>query len=203
MLDVTERPVVIVGGGAVAVRKAKALLEAGATRVRVVSPTFHEQMPSRVERVQETYEARHLDGSGLVYAATDSSDVNDQVVRDAKSRGAWVNRLDEGFPPGDFVTPAGWRQGEVVLAVSAGSAALAVAIRDDLAAHLDDRHVRMSQVMADLRPRIRDSGLAAATRTAIFRDLATEDACDVLRERGERGLYEWLAQRHPDLKLDS
>ena len=202
MLDVTDRPVVIVGGGAVAVRKVKTLLEAGATRVVVVSPTFHEQMPPEVKRVQESYESPHLDGAGLVYAATDSTDVNDRVVRDAKSRGLLVNRLDDGVPPGDFVTPAAWRHGEVVLAVSAGSAALSVAIRDDLAAQLDDRHVRMSQVMSGLRPRIRDSGIEPAERTAIFRELATEDACDVLKERGERGLYEWLAQRHPELKLD-
>ena len=202
MLDVTDRLVVIVGGGAVAVRKVKTLLEAGATRVRVISRTFHEQMPPHVERVEQEYEPRHLDGAGLAYAATDSMDVNDRIVRDAKSLGVLVNRLDEGVPAGDFVTPAGWRQGEVVLAVSAGSAALSVVIRDDLAAHLDDRHVRMSQVMADLRPKIRDSGLEPARRTAIFRELATEDACDVLRERGERGLYDWLAQRHPELKLD-
>jgi siroheme synthase-like protein len=203
MLDVTDRLVVIVGGGAVAVRKVRTLLEAGATRVRVVAPTFHEQMPPQVERVPEPYDARHLDGAGLVYAATDLPEVNDRVVRDAKSRGVLVNRLDDGVPAGDFVTPAMWRQGEVVLAVSAGSAALSVAIRDDLAARLDERHVRMSQVMTDLRPRIRDSGLEPATRTAIFRELATEDACEVLRQRGERGLYEWLAQRHPELKLDS
>ena len=202
MLDVIDRTVVIIGGGAVAVRKVKTLLEAGATRVRVVSPTFHEQMPAVLERVQEPYESRHLDGAGLIYAATDSPDVNDRVVRDAKARGVLVNRLDEGSPPGDFVTPAGWRQGEVVLAVSAGSAALSVAIRDDLVAQLDDRHVRMSQVMSELRPRIRDSGLEPAKRTAIFRELATEDACDVLKERGERGLLQWLAERHPDFKFD-
>ena len=202
MLDVTDRLVVIIGGGAVAVRKVKTLLEAGATRIRVVSPTFHEQMPAQVERVQQEYEPRHLDGGGLVYAATDSMDVNDRVVLDAKSRGVLVNRLDEGVPAGDFVTPAGWRQGEVVLAVSAGSPALSVAIRDDLVTQLDDRYVRMSQVMTDLRPKIRDSGLESAKRTEIFRQLATEDACDVLRERGERGLHEWLAQRYPELKLD-
>jgi siroheme synthase-like protein len=202
MLDVTDRLVVIIGGGAVAVRRIKTLLEAGATRVRVVSPAFHEQMPDKVERVQESYELRHLDGAALVYTATDSPDVNDRVVRDAKARGVLVNRLDDGWPPGDFVTPAGWRQGEVVLAVSAGSAALSVAIRDDLVAQLDDRHVRMSQVMSELRPRIRDSGLEPAKRTAIFRELATEDACDVLKERGERGLLQWLAERHPEFKVD-
>jgi precorrin-2 dehydrogenase/sirohydrochlorin ferrochelatase len=202
MLDVTDRLVVIVGGGAVAVRKVKTLLEAGATRVRVVSPAFHEQMPRDVERVQESYEPRHVDGGSLVYAATDSPDVNDQVVRDAKARGVLVNRVDEGEPAGDFVTPAGWRQGEVVLAVSAGSPTLSAAVRDDLVSQLDDRYVRMSQVMLELRPRIRDSGLDAEKRAAIFRDLATETALDTLSQRGDRGLQMWLAERYPELKFD-
>jgi precorrin-2 dehydrogenase / sirohydrochlorin ferrochelatase len=202
MLDVTDRLVVVVGGGAVAVRKIRMLLEAGAARVRVVAPCFHEQVPAEVERVQETYEARHLDGSGLVFAATDSPDVNDQVVRDARARGVLVNRLDEGSPPGDFVTPAVSRKGEVVLALAAGSPALSAAIRDDLAARLDARHVRMSQVMVDLRPRIRGGALDAKQRAAIFRDLATDAALDALAQHGERGLHAWLAQRYPELKLD-
>ena len=202
MLDVTNRLVVIIGGGAVAVRKIRTLLEAGATRVRVVAPTFHNDIPPEVERVQDGYVSRHLDGAGLIYAATDSSAINDAVVQDARARGVLVNRLDEGWPPGDFVTPAGWRQGEVVIAVSAGSPALSCAVRDDLASQLDDRHVRMSQVMIELRPKIRDSGLDAQKRAAIFRDLATEDALDTLAQGGDRGLNMWLAERYPDLKLD-
>src|SRR4051794_24057378 len=95
MLDVTGRLVVIVGGGAVAVRKVDGLLAAGATRVRVVSPVFHAEMPlddSRVERVAAAYESRHLDGAALVFAATDLPEVNAAVVRDARSRGILVNR---------------------------------------------------------------------------------------------------------------
>ena len=202
MLDVTDRLVVIIGGGAVAVRKVKTLLEAGATRVRVVAPTFHEQMPAAVERVQEAYRGQHLDCSGLVFAATDSTTVNDQVVSDARARGVLANRLDDGSPPGDFVTPAACRQGEVVLAVTAGSAALAVAVRDDLAARLDERQVRMSQVMIQLRPQIRESGLDAPRRAAVFRDLATDAALDALAQRGEQGLKMWLTEKYPELKLD-
>ena len=40
LLDVTDRPVVIIGGGGVASRKAEGLLEAGATRIRMVAPSF-------------------------------------------------------------------------------------------------------------------------------------------------------------------
>ena len=41
MLDVTDRLVVVVGGGAVAARKVAGLLAAGARRVRVVAPRLH------------------------------------------------------------------------------------------------------------------------------------------------------------------
>src|SRR4051794_25436732 len=87
LLDVTDRLVVIVGGGAVAVRKANGVLEAGARRVRCVAPEFHPDLPSAVERVPERYEPRHLDGAGLAFACTDLTDVNDVVCRDCRQRG--------------------------------------------------------------------------------------------------------------------
>src|SRR5687768_11992217 len=82
MLDLTDRPVVIVGGGEVAVRKVRGLLDAGAPRITVVATDFHADLPPTVVRVAERYEARHLDGAELVFAATDGREVNDAVVRD-------------------------------------------------------------------------------------------------------------------------
>src|SRR5690242_5848317 len=107
MLDVTDRLVVIVGGGPVAARKAAGVLEAGATRVRCVAPAFDPAVPESVERVEETYEPRHLDGAGLVFAATDLPAVNDAVVRDARARGVLATRADsDEEDPGDFTVPA-------------------------------------------------------------------------------------------------
>src|SRR5215213_10147985 len=111
MLDVTERPVLIVGGGAVAARKAAGLIECGATRIRCVAPEFDPAMPEGVDRVRGTYEPRHLDGAGLVFAATDDRAVNAAVVRDARSLGVLVNRADaDDDAPGDSATPARLRQ---------------------------------------------------------------------------------------------
>lgn len=200
MLDVTDRLVVIIGGGGVAVRKIVALLEAGATRVRVVAPRFHEQLPHEVQRVQERYESRHLDGAGLAFAATDSPEVNDAVVRDARARGVLVNRLDEGDPPGDFVTPATSRRGAIVIAVTAGSPALSATVRDQLSLRLEDRYVLMAELMLELRPKIRESGLNQQQRAAIFRDLATDEALEELSLRGRDALQNWLTARYPQLK---
>ena len=200
MLDVTARLLVVVGGGAVAVRKVKGLLEAGATRVRVVSPEHHPEMPPGVDRVKSTYEPRHLDGADLVFAATDSPDVNEQVVADARRRGVFASRTDDG-DAGDFVTPARFQEGEVIVTVMAGSPALAVVIRNALARRMDRRHLKMAHAMRQLRPLIRQSGLAPEKRAAVMRDLAREEAMEALDGKTFEGLCEWIRERHTELKL--
>ena len=199
MLDVTGRLVVVVGGGAVAVRKVAGLLEAGADRVRVVAPKVASAMPAGVERIDEPYDARHLKGATLVFAATDSATVNERVVRDARASGALVNRADDP-ESSDCITPARFQQGEVMVTVSAGNPALAVAIRDDLAGRIDPRHLKMALSMTVLRPVILSCVPEAQRRHTIFRELAGEEALAVLDRSGDDGLRAWIAQRYSELK---
>lgn len=197
LLNVADRLVVIVGGGAVAARKAKGLLQAGATRVRVVSPDFDPAMPQDVERVAEPYQARHLIGAGLAFAATDSAGVNEQVVREAREMGIWINRADPNeVEPGDFHVPAVFRDGPVAVAVSAGSPALSALARDHLQRHWDPRIGVMAEAMLTLRPMILSAEADPARRREMLRSLATPEALDVLRDRGADGLVRWLNARH-------
>lgn len=184
-----------------AVRKAGGLIVAGARRIRCISPTFHADLPPAVERIAEEYAERHLDGVGLVFAATNSAQVNEKVVQDARRRGIWVNRADNNdAEPGDFSTPAKLQRGPVVISVSAGSAALAAAIRDDLAERLDPKFVLMADAMTILRPEIIASGLDSARRAQVFRDLAGAEAINVLATGGLNSLRTWISQKYPELK---
>ncbi|HEV2295911.1 MAG TPA: NAD(P)-dependent oxidoreductase [Tepidisphaeraceae bacterium] len=198
MLDVTDRLVVVVGGGAVAVRKIRGLLDAGATRVRVVAPEFHAEMPAGIERVAAAYESSHLDAAQLVFATTDSPETNERVARDARDRGIWINRSDEGGQ-GDFATPARWAEGDVIVTVAAGSAALSTAIRDDLIVKLDRRYVKLAAAMKTLRPAVRIAEADPQRRAAIFRDLASAEALDAVDRSGAEGVRDWLRMRHPNL----
>lgn len=213
LLDIARRRCVIVGGGGVAVRKALGLLEAGATCVRAVAPAFDERMPPAVERVVATFEPAHLDGAGLVFAATDDPRVNAAVVAEAHLRHILACRADDdpgedaapaGRPPGDgrgdFATPAILRRGPVVVSVSAGgNPALAARVRDRLAEAFRDEWQAMAEVMADLRPKVLAAGLPIERRRAIFRDLAGDEALGVLARQGRDGLMAWLAARWPEL----
>lgn len=200
MLDVSRRRIVIVGGGAVAAKRAQSLIAAGAARIRVVATQFHATMPAQVERLSEDYRTEHLAEADIVFAAADDADLNTRVVADAWERAilaSWTEEDDDHA--GDFVSPAIHREGAVTVAVAAGSAALSAAIRDGIAARFDPRWTRMAEAMQVLRPRIRDdANLSSARRRAIYRDLADEDALAAATV-GPEQVWRWLVSKHPDL----
>ncbi|WP_422890242.1 uroporphyrinogen-III C-methyltransferase [Promicromonospora panici] len=90
-LKIAGRLVVVVGGGPVAARRARSLVEAGA-RVRVIAPDVCEELvvlarvsPSgAVELVARAYGPGDLDGAWLVHTATGSPAVDRQVSDDAE-----------------------------------------------------------------------------------------------------------------------
>jgi len=193
LLDVTYRPVVIVGGGKVASRKAAGLLAAGATRVTVVSPEFNADMPIGVKRVSERYRLEHLTDAMLVFAATNVPNVNDAVVAEAQARGILVQRVDgDDERPGDFTTPAVHRDGPLIIAVSTGgSPPLAAEIRDRLAERIDPIWPRLAEAMQQLRPLILQT-FAPDVRPSIFRRAASPEGAEIFRARGLDGLKDWV-----------
>jgi siroheme synthase-like protein len=118
-LNLKDRPVLVVGAGKVALRKARGLLEAGA-RVTVVAPEWEpefEAMPVRI--VARRFRASDLAGCTLVFAATDDRLTNHRIGIAAKGRGIFANIADSGEECG-FIVPARVQRGSVQIAVSTG-----------------------------------------------------------------------------------
>ncbi|MGA3068261.1 MAG: NAD(P)-dependent oxidoreductase [Tepidisphaeraceae bacterium] len=201
LLDLSRRSVLIVGGGAVASRKAAGVLAAGATDVRAVAPKFVRDFPPDVRQIVESYTPAHLDGAGLVFAATDSAAVNDSVVAEARKRGLLVGRAEpDESDPADFISPAVLRLGAVTISVSAaGSAALAAALRDQLSGTLSDEWINLADALYRLRPTIKSLGLPIARRREIFRALSTEKAAAIQSTDGIQGLWDWIQCQFPEL----
>jgi precorrin-2 dehydrogenase/sirohydrochlorin ferrochelatase len=194
LLDVSDKRIVIVGGGEVGLRKAVKLVEAGAAEITVVSPTFVGGFPAQVRKIAESFRPEHLAGATLVIAATDSPQVNAAVVEEARRRSALVSRADSE-DGGDFTTPAVLREGTITLAVWADNPALSAGIRDRLKAAWDPRWTNMAQVMRTLRPIILGSGLAPAQRRLLLRELAGEAAMEKLAQGGVEALRTWIMER--------
>ncbi|OJG98601.1 siroheme synthase domain-containing protein [Enterococcus termitis] len=91
MLDLTDKKIVIIGGGKIALRKTLGILKAKGT-VTVVAPNFLPEFAEldRVKRITATYKAKYIQKAQLIFACTDSKIVNQKIVRDASDY-QWVN----------------------------------------------------------------------------------------------------------------
>lgn len=190
MLNLEERLVLVVGGGRVALRKVRGLLEAGAL-VRLVSPELCRDLApltdhQNLEWLERGYETLDLEGCWLAVAATDDREVNQRIGREAHRAGVWVNVADEPENCG-FTVPASLRRGELTLAVSTGGASplLAARIRDNLAELFDPCWADYCGLLAKLRARILEAGRGSDENRKVFQAVLDADLLSPLRE-GDR-----------------
>ncbi|XAL99165.1 bifunctional precorrin-2 dehydrogenase/sirohydrochlorin ferrochelatase [Phycisphaeraceae bacterium D3-23] len=193
MLDVTGWRVLIVGGGAVAARRAEALLKAGA-EVAVVAPSFEERLDGlAVRRIEARYDpAQHaLTHYRLVVIATDDPATNALVAAEwaELSNPPLCNRADAG-DAGDLTFMATHRDGPLTLAVSTGgaSASAAAAIRDDLAAKLDPCWPGVLIEARAARQEIQQQIQDPAKRSGLLGRLTDDAALAVYRAGGAEAL---------------
>ncbi len=127
----------MVGGGPVAERKVTTLLKAGA-EVTVISPSLTPQltrwsMREKIKKIHRSYQNGDLGQAVLAFTATDSSEVNRAVAREAKKKKIFINVADQSTSEG-FIVPALLTKRDIAIAVSTGgkSPAMAKKIRDHL-----------------------------------------------------------------------
>jgi uroporphyrin-III C-methyltransferase/precorrin-2 dehydrogenase/sirohydrochlorin ferrochelatase len=187
MLDVGDRPCLVVGGGGVALRKAQGLVEEGA-RVTVVAPDVVAPLAimadtDRLTIHHRSYRVGEAADYELVFAATDDRDVNTRVFNDARSAGVWVNVADDPELC-SFHLPGRVRRGPLQLAIaSAGEAPFAVRrLRQLFDRRLGPEWAEWVGSASRFRDRVRALGLAPAQQEALF-DLFFERTVDVDRWR--------------------
>jgi len=140
-LRLLGRPVLVVGGGPVAERRAKGLLDAGA-KVTVVAPIATETLQGLDASGLLSWEAREyrtsdLDGVWFVQTATGTSAVDTQVAADAEAQRIWcVNASDHEASAA--WTPAVAVVDDVKIAINAGGdPRRAMALRNAVATALE------------------------------------------------------------------
>ncbi|MGH7728827.1 MAG: hydroxymethylbilane synthase, partial [Vulcanimicrobiaceae bacterium] len=176
-LELRGRRAVVIGGGAVAERKVRALLAAGADDVMVIAPDVHPALESaanegRIRLERRAYAPHDLAGARLVFAATNAPALNAAVVREARSRGALVDDASDAANS-DFFSAATHRVGPLTFTVDSGGGAPAFAkrLRAELQTHFDERYGRAAETLAGLRTLVVAS-VPPAERAALLARLA-------------------------------
>ncbi len=156
VLNLRGRLTVVVGAGKVGQRKLERLLQAGA-KVRLIDPDLAEgPHPSlSVESIGRGFEATDLRGAQLVFACTDSPEVNRLVAEQARCQDVLCCRADQP-KDGDFSLPAVLERGDLTVAISTGggSPALAAEFRDRLAEQVPDSWGFSLALIAEIRRKL-------------------------------------------------
>jgi uroporphyrin-III C-methyltransferase/precorrin-2 dehydrogenase/sirohydrochlorin ferrochelatase len=162
----------VVGGGAVALRKARALRRAGA-RVVAVGPAFSPGFARIAELVRRPFRASDVRGAALVVSATDDPGVNRAVHAACRRRGIPVNVVD--VPElCTFIVPSVVRRGPVTVAVSTGglSPSLAQALRREIQRLLPASLGPLARRLGRERRRLLRFLPASPARTRLLKRLA-------------------------------
>ena len=163
-LNINGKKCVVVGGGQVALRKVKTLLEHGAV-VEVVSPNLGSELSQLAESgqirlLQRSYRAGDLQDAVIVIAATNDRNTNLEVAKEARKRGVLVNVVDDA-ESSDFIAPSYLRRGDVTIAVSTGgrSPALARKIRTRLEKDFGDEYAALALLLDEVRAEVKRQGI--------------------------------------------
>ncbi len=158
-----QQVVLLVGGGRVALRKARLLIKAGAI-VQVVSPDIDHELDKMLSEAggawrQATYDPDDLEGVKLVIAATQDAAVNAQVAADASERNLPVNVVDTPELC-SFVFPSIVDRSPLLIGISSGarSPVLSRLVRSKIEAMIPAAYGRL----ADFTGRFRDAIKAVA-----------------------------------------
>ena len=196
---VSNKPILLVGGGEVALRKARLLLEAGA-RLTVVAPQLHEELQELADAgvlhyLNDEFSVEQLAEQRLVIAATDDEAVNAAVAAAADAAGLWVNVVDDPARS-SFIFPSIIDRSPIMVAVSSGGAApvLARLLRERLEALLPSHLGALARLSGELRSKVKSAFDSISERRRYWeRAFASSRLAALLQSGDEAGGRAWLA----------
>ncbi len=159
-LKIKGKRCIVVGGGQVALRKVRMLLEHQG-HIEVISPVLCSELQELADKEQiyvisRQYRKGDLQGATIVISATDNADINREVVKEARKSSILINVVDN---PGesDFIVPSYLRQGDISVAISTGgrSPALARKIRTLLERELGGEHSSLLDLIDEARAEVK------------------------------------------------
>ncbi len=189
-LDLAGRRAVVLGGGAVAARKAASLAAAGAD-VLIISPRLGPELArmaseGMVRHTAKMYAPGDLAGAFIVVAATDDPAANLEAADEARASGALINCVR---PPeaGDFIVPSSIARGGLTIAISTGGGcpALARELRAELETLVGREYGAFLEFLEEARDYLKKNLPDEKDRREALTALVESDLAEVFREAGD------------------
>ncbi len=188
-LELSGRRVVVIGAGAVALRKAQTLLAAGA-RLIVVAQHIDDMLTTLcqnadAELIKSRYSKDYLAGAVLVIAATNNHQLNKQIYKDCQELEILCNVVDKPQLC-DFFVPAVVKRGDLQIAVGTEGNCPAYAghLRKKIEQSFTDKHGEFLAELETLRKRIIKDVPDLANRKALLGQLVDDESFEYFIQNG-------------------
>lgn len=198
-IDIEDRAVLIVGGGAVCARKAETMMGYGG-RVTIVSPEITDEIAAwerdgALVVKRKKYAEPDLEGASIVIASTDDPCVNARVARDCRRRKIPVNVVDVTHLC-EFIVPAIIQKGSIQIAVSTGgkSPAIGRTLKEDLQRAIGPEYAEVNDLLGTLRKSAKQVLPTDVDRKRFFDGIIAAGVLDMLRQNRRREAYEAIAR---------
>ncbi|MFQ1779610.1 siroheme synthase CysG [Aeromonas veronii] len=193
-----NKPVLLVGGGEVAERKARLLLDAGA-QLTVVAPELDPELAElaangSIEWLAGEFAPAQLAGKWLVVAATDRREVNALVYQSANQARIFANVVDDP-KRSSFIMPSIIDRSPLMVAISSGGKApvLARLLREKLEAMLPQHLGAVAAFAGSLRERVKARFASMGERRRFWERLLGADRLGQALARGDSASAHQLA----------
>ncbi|MFM5339550.1 siroheme synthase CysG [Aeromonas veronii] len=193
-----NKPVLLVGGGEVAERKARLLLDAGA-QLTVVAPELDPELAElaangSIEWLAGEFASEQLAGKWLVVAATDRREVNALVYQSANQARIFANVVDDP-KRSSFIMPSIIDRSPLMVAISSGGKApvLARLLREKLEALLPQHLGAVAAFAGSLRERVKARFASMGERRRFWERLLGADRLGQALARGDSASAHQLA----------
>ena len=209
MLHLQDKPVAVVGGGAVATRKVKRLLSAGA-RVYLISAQISPAMRALVNVgdivwIQARYQRDMFNDYMpiLVIAATDDARVNQTVAQDAHRIRALCNVANGSSDDSDFSNMAQIDRPPLTVALSANgkSPALLRLLKSKIANEIGAEYATLAEWLGSIREDARRTNGSQTARQALYDEILHSDVLTLLRDgkskQARRVFHQLVNERTP------
>ncbi len=184
--DVAGREVLIIGGGKVALRRARQFSEAGA-RLTVVAPDILAEFSSLPEttlicRGAETEDLK----THFIFTiiASSNTKVNDAIAAACREKRILFNRCDS-FSDGDFIGGSIVARGDIICStVSGGVPAVSKYLQNRIDSLIRPELVELTAVLTEIRPRVKTSGLSEVEKADFMARWVTDGVLDRIANEG-------------------
>jgi len=159
-LALQEKRAVVVGGGEIAARKARRLLDGGMV-VSIVAPdiaatTRQLATQRQCTIVQRKFKDSDIKGATIVVAATDQRLLNQRIAALSKAQGIWVNTADD-IEDANLIFPSLLQRSPLQIAICASGAApsLARLLRRYLEGCIPSGYAQLAELLGRYRAQVK------------------------------------------------